>query len=425
MLGQKEWIKLGEKCDLRIEMRVEELLWLVALPATAECIASVWLPEMTTNGWDVKTFFLNVTGAALEGFFAALEAGAPTGVVGGTLASVAKDVRGSFLAAYTSWAGMVVYSGVVAREQGSVAVGIGYMAASVLTGMLGFFFGGRLASAFSRGGAPVAPATLAQTRAGLLGALFAFMAASYAMVRADVTSFDDESGVSSELPSLISFLDAEENRLLVAMACSVTGAAFGNYVGALVDGSGRGGDFALGTLWCNTLFSLLGLTLPAATLRKAIFQRSVLLQSFAGSFCGAASAFAGHCADSCEVWRAGRPCRALVNVGWNLLGAALLCVVGYELEGMMSQKASVVRPAGSTPPCRRYLSHSSHVSIEPTPMMCSAELLPIPMATGRQREWDRRDHRARCLLQPHQCTAAAAAATTRLHARLNGLRGIN
>ena len=45
--------------------RVENILWLIALPAAAECIASVWLPEMELAGFDVKILFLNVSGALL------------------------------------------------------------------------------------------------------------------------------------------------------------------------------------------------------------------------------------------------------------------------------------------------------------------------------------------------------------------------
>ena len=48
-----------------IIMKAEDLAWIIALPAAAECIASVWLPEMEMGGYDVKTIFLNVSGAAL------------------------------------------------------------------------------------------------------------------------------------------------------------------------------------------------------------------------------------------------------------------------------------------------------------------------------------------------------------------------
>jgi len=322
-------------------MKAEDLAWIIALPAAAECIASVWLPEMEMGGYDVKTIFLNVSGAALEGFFAALNDGVVLrGALGSSIASLASAVRGSFLAAYTSWAGMVYYSGVIAKMQGSVLAGIAYLMLSVSMGMVAFFMGSKLATALGHSGAPATMASIQRARVGLLGGMAAFIAASYASVRADLTGFDDKSGVSSELPSLLSFLDEEENRLLVAMACAVAGAASGNYVGGLIDGSGSTGVFALGTLGCNILFGLLGLSLPVATLRRSILQRSVLLQSFAGSFCGAASAFAGHCADSCGLWRIDKT-KALTNVAYNLLGASFVCILGYEVEKMLAEHTIV------------------------------------------------------------------------------------
>ena len=70
--------------------KLESLAWLLALPAAAECVASVWIPEMSLLGADVKLVFLNATGALLEGVFSAWEGGrapAPPGAVGPTGAS--------------------------------------------------------------------------------------------------------------------------------------------------------------------------------------------------------------------------------------------------------------------------------------------------------------------------------------------------
>ena len=83
----------------------ETLVWLLALPAAAECIASVWVPDWSLGGVDAKLLFLNVSGAMLEGLFSAWDGGRaapPPGAVGTGIASLSGVMRGAFIAAYTS-----------------------------------------------------------------------------------------------------------------------------------------------------------------------------------------------------------------------------------------------------------------------------------------------------------------------------------
>ena len=133
------------------------------------------------------------------------------GVIGGTIVSMATPVRESFTAAYTSWAAMAGYAGLLAKERSSLASGLAYMAASVVLGLAAWALGGGLAKALASSRVPAADGTVTGVRRGVLAVLFAFVAATYATVRAnDDVSFNaafltDESG----LPSLLSFLDEE------------------------------------------------------------------------------------------------------------------------------------------------------------------------------------------------------------------------
>ena len=103
----------------------------------------------------------------------------------------------------------------------------------------------------------------------------------------------------------------------MGMVCAVAGAAVGNLVGASLEGKlgGEGDAVSRGTLCCNALFCAASLLLPLATLRRVRWGRSVLLTSFAGSFCGAATAFGGWVDDSASRWR---EANSNPNLGFNL-----------------------------------------------------------------------------------------------------------
>ena len=107
-----------------------------------------------------------------------------------------------------------------------------------------------------------------------------------------------------DAPALSAIFEEEWARLAVGMVCAVAGAAVGNLVGASLEGrlGGEGDAVSRGTLCCNALFCAASLLLPLATLRRVRWGRSVLLTSFAGSFCGAATAFGGWVDDSASRW---------------------------------------------------------------------------------------------------------------------------
>ena len=180
----------------------------------------------------------------------------------------------------------------------------------------------------------------------ILGALGAYIAGTYMLVDQDIASFDNAfDGVTngSDLPAIFSFLDAEENRLLVSMAMAIAGAASGNVIGNYVDDVllTTGELVPRGTLVCNTLFALLGISLNLASLRRSVYKRSVLLQSFAGSFCGAASAFAGHSSDQHSLFKSKGLRAAAQNSAVNLLLSCAVFFVALEVERLLASVAEV------------------------------------------------------------------------------------
>jgi len=337
--------------------RAHSIVWILLLPAAAECTASVWFPDVKYGALDLQLAALNVSGALIEGFFAAWEGGKAVarGPVGDLLQWIADDMRGSFLSTYTSWAGMVGFAAALAHEHGALSHGLAYMFGCVLCGFFAHGLGGAIATfCFPQGGAAPSPKKARAdfaTSTGhhvLLGALVAYIAATYTLVSADVAEFDDadDSATSrdhSQLPALFAFLDADENRLIVAMLCSIAGAASGNALGNLVDAQlpNWPSSVPAGTLVCNTLFAVLGVSLNAATLRRAKWARSVLLQSFAGSFCGAASAFAGHASDARSLYGSGGSFAALKNSLANLALSIGVFFLALEVERMLSVVTTV------------------------------------------------------------------------------------
>ena len=378
---------------------------MIVLPAAAECTSSVWFPEVVLFGLDLQLVALNVTGSLLEGFFAAWDTGVVRrpGMLGALLPWIASDVRGSFLSTYTSWAGMIAVAAAMA-SRGSLLTGLLYILGSVACGLVGNAAGEAAARSLAgdgtRRGEAAEPPGLPAARYALLAALLAYIAATLAAVRADaaITFHDADAGRDEDLPALRAWLDRDEARLLVAMGFSVLGAAAGNALAGLADarrrrphadhlcggpgqpsraahgGSRRrrrprrddgpsvGGrrraplpaapaagagtppptvDLPRGTLICNSLFALLGLALNACALRRRRWVRSVPLQAFSQSFCGAASAFAGHTNDTRELWARAGPSRAMHNLAANLGGAVVVFLVAVELERMLGSAAAI------------------------------------------------------------------------------------
>ena len=340
--------------------RVHSLIWVVLLPAAAECVASVWFPSISLRGLDLQLAVLNVSGALFEGFFTAWEHGAAVanGPIGDMLSFIADDMRGSFLSTYTSWAGMVGFAAALTHSHGALLPGLAYMLCCVQLGFVAHAIGYTTATFIFGAKRPAGKASqrpafdTSLLHHALIAALIAFIGATYTLVRTDIAEYNDSDlrgDNTSQLPALFAFLDAEHNRLVVGMLCSISGAYVGNALGNAVDGSDAitkplaKWDLAAGTLVCNTVFAIFGVSLNAATLRYAPLQRSVLLQSFSGSFCGAASAFAGHASDASSLYVRCGALRAARNTLANIALSLMVFFLALEIERMLATVDTIDR----------------------------------------------------------------------------------
>jgi fluoride ion exporter CrcB/FEX len=332
--------------------KVEQYAWMLVLPALAECVASVWVPDLNLRSHDMKLIFLNVTGALLEGLLAAWEDGRakpPRGSVGKALTALAGPIRGSFIAAYTSWGGMVSF----AAGQGESLLGcLAYLAVTATLGLLAYNFGGLVAATIQHApssGKAAKPIAEGSVRTAILVGVVAFIVSTEAAVKLGLQDYEDESGADADSmgPALIKFLDAEWARLFVGMACAVAGALVGNtFAGVVESRIGSGEAVARGTLSCNFVFCLLSLCLPAAALRRARWGRSVILQSFAGSFCGAATDFGGWMNETSSRWREGKGKAAAANLAANLLVAVTLLCVFVHVD-LLNARVSTIDTNGN------------------------------------------------------------------------------
>jgi len=335
----------------------ESVAWSLILPAAAECTASVWYPDVSINGVDLQLLSLNLLGALLEGFFHSTgvvnrAAMAESGPVGTVLVRISVPMQNYFLSTFTSWAGMVGKAAYFAGEARSGAIGLLYIVISVLLGIAAHSVGAAASTGYARYARPhsssTSPAIVTAMRLSVLAGALAYVIATYVSVRNRFAHFEDsDSFHDQEQPSLFSLLDAEHRRLLVAIVFSVAGARCGNLSGDYVDTVASRGSatitIARGTLVCNAMFALLGLSLNVATLHRAPLARSVLLQSFAGSFCGAASAFNGHASDASALLaqHTGGRSDALRNMLANLVLALLVFAIAYELESLIARAVTI------------------------------------------------------------------------------------
>ena len=336
---------------------MESLAWRLLLPAVAECTASVWFPQVTLYGKDLQMAALNLMGAFIQGFFVQVEKSEALFVSAGAafalLPAITLDVQGYFLSTLTSWAGMVGKASFFAHGAGSYGVGVLYIVACVLLGVVAHMMGAAIASGLaalvSGGKAKKAPSSDGAARAvrfAVLASLAAFVVGTYITVLRDLRTFEDSDAIRDGEAPLLAFFDEDHRQLIVAIGCSIAGAWTGNIVGSFVDRVSGDSGVAIprGTLACNALFGALGLSLNAATLRHKRWGRSVLIQSFAGSFCGAASAFNGHATDASELLsrkEAGGWYGAARNSVANVALALLVFLAGYELEWLLERVPSI------------------------------------------------------------------------------------
>ena len=160
--------------------RVTSYVWIIVLPAAAECTANVWFPSITFGALDLQLAALNVSGALIEGFFTAFENGTAIakGPIGDMLAWIADDFRGSFLSTYTSWAGMVGFAAALAHSSGTISSGFLYMFCCVLCGFIAHGLGHLVAATAFGSGMDARPKVAFGVSIGhhvLLGAIISYI----------------------------------------------------------------------------------------------------------------------------------------------------------------------------------------------------------------------------------------------------------
>lgn len=312
--------------------------WWIVLPAAAVLTTDVWLMENE----NVRIITLNVTGAMMEGFFGAWESGIVVSYSISTdlVQTLADVIRAFFLSTYTSWAGMVGFAASLAHKQGSIYWGILYMVASIMLGFIAHGVGSSIAKLISnreRKNSRIWSQSQVHNLVNtVLIFLIIYVVVSYALVVAHVRNFSD--AFASARYFISSGVD--DQQLLVAMLCSIAGAYTGNLVGNIVDAFDTGKRIPMGTLFCNTAFTALSLLLSVFTLRNPlVWQDSIWLAQFCSSFCGAASAFAGHISDLKHLWVRDTPKHAMQNAIINLAASSVLVFIGMELERLLSEDA--------------------------------------------------------------------------------------
>jgi len=322
-------------------------IWVVILPAAATCLTDVWFQTAILSsaiGYDFVLAIANVSGAFLDGFFAEWESGGavPNGSKTETLHLISEDMRASFLSTYTSWAGMVGVAASIAHSRSSFLIGLGYIIVSILCS----FVAVQLGSDFAKYIASSAPITNTSYQFAkkahhilhrFMVLLILYIIASYIYL--------DRGGTQNLIDGKnLVIASTAWNQLSLSILFAVCGAYAGNKVADdIAPKIFQGSMLPMGTLICNALFGLLGLSLNCMRLSDQSWEDSLLLRAFALNFCGAASLFARHASDNRQLYYGntkGGVRLAGINITANILFATLLFWVALEIEILLNPEAT-------------------------------------------------------------------------------------
>jgi len=315
------------------------ILWWFLLPAAAVMTTDVWF----TENKHLQLISLNVTGAMMDGFFAIWESKtfdshSPITTLMHRLADV---IRAFFLSTYTSWAGMVTFAATLSTRKGSIGWGFWYIIVSVVLGFLANGIGSSIAKKIAkqhkeRRTTKIKLESQVQFLIHtVLVLLTIYIIITYALVVTHVRDFSD---VFASARYFISS-GVDDLQLLIAVVCSISGAYVGNFFGNLVDSRfNHWHSLLMGTLFCNTIFALLSLLLPILTLTQpTIWEGSLWLAPFSSSFCGAASAFAGHTSDLQMFYRKGNHKSAIENAIANIGASSIVLIIAIRFEHLVAE----------------------------------------------------------------------------------------
>ncbi len=322
-------------------------IWVVLLPAVATCTTDVWFQTAILSsaiGYDFVLAIANVSGAFLDGFFAEWESGGalPSGSKSEALHLISEDMRASFLSTYTSWAGMVSVAASIAHSRSSFFIGLGYIIVSILCAFVAVQLGSDFAK-FIASSAPITNTSYQFAKKAhhllrrFMVLLVLYIIASYAYL--------DRGGKQDLIEGKQFWIASTKwNQLSLSIIFSVCGAYAGNKVAdditpKFVESS----VLPMGTLICNALFGLLGLTLNFMRLSDESWDDSLSLRAFALNFCGAASLFARHASDNRQLYYGIKKDGlrlAGINITANILSATLLFWIALEVEILLNPDAT-------------------------------------------------------------------------------------
>ena len=322
-------------------------IWAVLLPAAATCTTDVWFQTAilsSTIGYDFVLAFANVSGAFLDGFFAEWEAGGvvPNGSKSEALHLISSDMRTTFLSTYTSWAGMVGVAASIAHSRSSFLIGFGYIIVSILCAFVAVQLGSDFAK-FISSSAPITNTSYQFAKKAqyllhrLMAVLILYIIASYIYL--------DRGGKQDLIEGKQFWIASTKwNQLSLSILFAVCGAYAGNKVADdITPNFIQSSVFPMGTLICNALFGLLGLSLNFMRLSDESWADSLFLRAFALNFCGAASLFARHASDNRQLYygnKKGGWKLAGINIAANILFATLLFWIALEVEILLNPEAT-------------------------------------------------------------------------------------
>ena len=315
-------------------------VWIIVLPAAATCTTDVWFQTAilsSTIGYDFALAFANVSGAFLDGFFIEWESGAavPNGSKSEALHLISEDMRSSFLSTYTSWSGMVGVAASIAHSRSSFFIGFGYILVSIFCAFVAIQVGSDFAK-YTSSSTPITNISYQfATQAHNLLHRFMFILLLYIA-----------------MSYIYLYREGEEEspwqQLSLSIMFSVLGAYTGNkVVDDITPKLLNTSILPMGTLLCNTIFGLMGLSLNFMRLSDNSWEDSLVLRAFALNFCGAASLFARHASDNRQIYYKQGGARMVgLNIAVNVLFATLLFWIALEIEILLSNPEATNRKSG-------------------------------------------------------------------------------
>ena len=130
------------------------------------------------------------------------------------------------------------------------------------------------------------------------------------------------------------------NQLVASVIFAVGGAYTGNIVSKL---SPKNTQIPIGTVLCNTTFSLLSLSMNFLRGINPLWSESLLLRAFSINFCGSASVFSRHISGLSLLYSKSSKGRLVIlNVMVNLILAVTVYWIALEVEILLHKAESNV-----------------------------------------------------------------------------------